>query len=107
MKLPETPDTDATGDLAVTMCQLAFEKRKWKFRRQEGRSDFGIDAEIEIVEKNLVTGQLLKGQVKGQGETHWEMNGYVLVPVAVSTYNLWKSLPLPIIALPIPTLALR
>jgi hypothetical protein len=99
MKLPQTPDTDATGDLAVTFCQLAFEKRKWKFRRQEGRSDFGIDAEVEIVEKNLVTGQLLKAQVKGQAETHWETNGYVLIPVDVSTYNLWKSLPLPIIAL--------
>jgi hypothetical protein len=99
MRLPETPDTDKTGDLAVSLCQVAFEKQGWKFRRQDGRNDFGIDAEIEIVQTNLVTGRILKAQVKGQKETEWTDSGYVLVPVSITTYNLWKALPLPIIAL--------
>ena len=99
MLLPQTPDTDKTGDLAVSLCQVAFEKRDCKFRRQDGRSDFGIDAEIEIVEKNFVTGRILKAQVKGQDETRWTDNGYVLIPVSITTYNLWKALPVPIIAL--------
>jgi len=99
MQLPQTPSTDKTGDLAVSLCQVAFEKRDCKFRRQDGRSDFGIDAEIEIVEKNSVTGRILKAQVKGQAETEWTDNGYVLVPVSITTYNLWKALPVPIVAL--------
>jgi uncharacterized protein DUF4365 len=99
MQLPKTPETDKTGDLAVSLCQVAFEKRDCKFRRQDGRNDFGIDAEIEIVEKNSVTGRILKAQIKGNAEIDWAKNGYVLVPVSVSTYNLWKSLPVPVIAL--------
>jgi hypothetical protein len=99
MHLPRTPDTDKTGDLAVSLCQVAFEKRDCKFRRQDGRNDFGIDAEIEIVEKNSVTGRVLKAQIKGQAEIAWMKNGYVLVPVSISTYNLWKALPVPVIAL--------
>jgi hypothetical protein len=99
MQLPKTPDTDKTGDLAVSLCQVSFEKRNCKFRRQDGRNDFGIDAEIEIVEKNSVTGRILKAQIKGDAEIDWARNGYVLVPVSVSTYNLWKALPVPVIAL--------
>jgi len=99
MQLPQTPDTDKTGDLAVSLCQVAFEKRNCKFRRQDGRTDFGIDAEIELIEKNFVTGRILKAQVKGQAETEWTDNGYVLVPVSITTYNLWKALPVPIVAL--------
>jgi hypothetical protein len=99
MQLPQTPDTDKTGDLAVSLCQVAFEKRDCKFRRQDGRSDFGIDAEIEIVEKNCVTGRILKAQVKGQEKTKWSESGNVHIPVSVTTYNLWKALPVPIIAL--------
>ncbi len=97
--LPQTPDTDKTGDLAVSLCQVAFETRDCKFRRQDGRSDFGIDTEIEIVEKNSVTGRILKAQVKGQAETKWSSQGYVYISVSITTYNMWKALPVPIIAL--------
>src|SRR5215472_16495208 len=36
--LPQVPDTDKTGDLVVSLCQVAFEKRDCKFRRQDGRT---------------------------------------------------------------------
>ena len=96
--LPRALDTDKTANLAVTYVQAAFERQRWLFRRQEGRNDFGIDAEIEIVEKNLVTGRIFKGQIKGQASTEWN-NGTTSVPVSVSTYNLWKATPVPVIAL--------
>jgi uncharacterized protein DUF4365 len=61
-KLAKALDTDRTANLAVTYTQTDFESRGWLFRRQEGRTDFGIDAEIEIGERNLVTGRIFKGQ---------------------------------------------
>ena len=96
--LPKTLDTDRIGNLAVTYTQAAFEKHGWLFRRQEGRTDFGIDAEIEIVESNLVTGRIFKGQIKGQMNLKWT-TGITSIPVSVSTYNLWKGTPVPVVAL--------
>jgi len=97
-QLPRSLDTDTIANLAVTYTQAAFEKHGWLFRRQEGRTDFGIDAEIEVVERNLVTGHIFKGQVKGQSRTEWS-DGATQVTVKTSTYNLWKAMPVPVIAL--------
>jgi hypothetical protein len=97
-ELPITRDTDRIADSAVNYCEAVFVERAWKFRRQEGRTDFGVDAEGEIVESNRVTGRIFKLQVKGSesldpgSEVH-------TVYVKRSTYNLWESIPLPVIAL--------
>lgn len=96
--LPEALDTDQTANLAVTYAQAVFERHRWLFRRQEGRNDFGIDVEIEIVEKNLVTGRAFKGQVKGRANIKWT-DGATSVSVNMSTYNLWKGTQVPVIGL--------
>ncbi len=96
-QLPRIEDTAQTGIRAVTRTQTIIEDHKWLFRRQDGQTDFGVDVEIEMVEKNLVTGRIFKGQVKGQEEIEWK-NGKTSVQVKVTTYNLWKNMPLPVIA---------
>jgi Domain of unknown function (DUF4365) len=94
---PKKLDSDKIASLAVTYTQEAFEDRNWIFRRQEGKNDFGIDAEIEIVEKNRVTGRIFKGQVKGQASINWN-NGSTSISVSTTTYNLWKATPVPVVA---------
>lgn len=98
MKLPKSIQTDQTADLGVTISQKYFEKIGWKFRRQDGKNDFGVDSEVEICDKKFVTGKLLKCQIKGSKTITWE-NSTAFVQVKVSTYNLWKSINLPVIAL--------
>jgi len=97
-KLPKILDTDKIGNLAVTYIQTIIEEKGWLFRRADGTTDFGIDAEIEITDKNLVTGKIFKCQIKGTSNIDFE-NGYCIVQVNSSTWNNWKEINLPIIAL--------
>lgn len=96
--LPRTPDSDRIGDSAVNYCEAVFLEHSWKFRRQEGRNDFGIDAEGEIVESNQVTGRIFKLQVKGSESLDAAAEVH-RVAVKRSTYNLWQAIPLPVVAL--------
>jgi hypothetical protein len=96
--LPITRDTDRIADSAVNYCEAIFLEKSWKFRRQEGRTDFGIDAEAEIVESNRVTGRLFKLQIKGSESLNPASDVHT-VYVKRSTYNLWEAMPLPFIAL--------
>ena len=71
MELPKHKETNITGGLGVTIVQEIFERKGWLFRRQDGDTDFGIDGEIEIKDKNHVTGHVCKCQVKGTKEIDW------------------------------------
>lgn len=98
MKLPGIEDSNIIGNLAVTKVQQVFETNACLFRRQDSCNDFGIDAEIELVDKNQVTGKLCKIQIKGTHNIDWK-NGLTSVQVKVSTFNLWQKIQLPVIAL--------
>lgn len=62
-------------------------------RRQDGDTDFGVDAEIEVVRSNSVTGRLVKCQVKTSSTIAFE-DGEKSVSVSVATLNLWRATPL-------------
>lgn len=58
-------DKARTASLGVTLTQLAVERDlRWVFREQQ-KEDFGIDAQIEIVENGIALGLLLAVQIKG------------------------------------------
>ena len=73
-----------------------MKKTNWVFRRQAQDEDFGVDAEIEIVDQNQATGTLVKCQIKGAANLKWE-DSFERVKVKTSTYNNWKNTPLPVI----------
>lgn len=91
-------DSAKTGNLAVSYIQTIFEEQGWIFRRADGSTDFGIDGEVEITSGNKVTGMLFKCQIKGTASLEFE-GEYTTVQVGVSTWNLWKSVNIPVIAL--------
>lgn len=91
-------DSEKTGALAVTYIQTIFEEKGWIFRRMDGSTDYGIDSEVEIADKNKVTGKMFKCQIKGTQTTNFEKD-YFTVQVNVSTWNNWKTINLPVIAL--------
>lgn len=92
--LPTVNDTNITGRRGVTLLQERLEREGWIFRRQDaGDTDFGVDAEIEIVRRNKVTGRLFKGQIKSSGTVEWKQDE-AGIPIKVDTYNLWRQMPL-------------
>jgi hypothetical protein len=92
-ELPTSTDADQTGRLGVSILQECLEREGWIFRRQRGDSDYGMDGEIEIVDKNKVTGRIVKCQVKSSEHVEFR-DGETSVSVRVSTYNLWRATPL-------------
>lgn len=60
MRVPKSHTTERAGVAAV---QVIITDLKWLFREQP-ISDFGIDAEIEIVSSGKATGRLLAAQIK-------------------------------------------
>ena len=60
MKRSSTSSTERIGTSSV---QKLFEEIKYIFREQP-ISDYGIDAHIEIVQNEIVTGQLIAAQIK-------------------------------------------
>jgi Domain of unknown function (DUF4365) len=101
-RLPTSSERDQTGRHGVTILQERLEREGWVFRRQDGNADFGIDGEIEIVDRNRVTGRLVKCQVKASAGIAFK-DGETSVQVKVSTYNLWRDTPLPTILFHIDT----
>jgi len=53
----------STERIGVSAVQLLFEKIGYIFREQP-ISDYGIDAHIEVVQENVVTGRLIAAQIK-------------------------------------------
>lgn len=77
----------------MTILQDRLEQEGWIVRRQDGDTDFGVDAEIEVVRSNSVTGRLVKCQVKTSGAIAF-VDGEESVSVSVATLNLWRATPL-------------
>lgn len=98
-KLPKSSETSDTGRRGVTIAQDCIEAAGWLFRRQDGDTDFGVDAEIEVVSQYRVTGRIVKCQVKSKREVDFDNTREARVSVATTTYNLWRATPLPTILL--------
>jgi hypothetical protein len=64
-KRPVKTTAKMVGERASTRLVMFFRDQGWNYRSQEDQNDFGIDAEVEIVDRNLVTGITFKAQVKG------------------------------------------
>jgi hypothetical protein len=92
-KLPSSPRSNQTGRHGVTVLQDRLESKGWLFRRQDGDTDFGVDAELEVVRRDSVTGRLVKCQVKTSDSIEFR-DGVASVQVSVSTHNLWRAMPL-------------
>lgn len=97
-KKPVILDSEKCGALAVTYIQAIFEERGWIFRRADGSTDYGIDAEVEITDENKVTGKIFKCQIKGTESITFDKE-FSTVQVNTSTWNNWKDINLPVIAL--------
>ncbi len=91
-QLPKSTSTNQTGRLGVTILQSRLEQEGWIFRRQDGDSDFGVDGEIEVVDRNHVTGRLIKCQIKSSASISFE-TGEATVQARVTTHNLWRATP--------------
>lgn len=98
MSLPKYTGNQQAGNRAITLIQNLFEKKGWLFRRGDGGTDFGVDAEIEIVDQNLVTGKLIKVQVKGTSSNDLT-DGYTTVQISTTTWNNWKAIGVPVVCL--------
>src|SRR5690242_3966994 len=58
------PPAARTGSIGVTQTRLAVERDlDWLFREQQ-TEDYGIDAQVEIVDAEVVEGKLLALQIK-------------------------------------------
>jgi hypothetical protein len=91
--MPQRPTTHIVGDQAVLALRNALPKA-WIFR--EPTSDYGIDGEIEIVtETGLVTGALIKVQVKGTASSVSVCK--TGISVAVDSVRYWLALPIPVV----------
>ncbi len=56
-------------------------------------AELRVDAEIEVVQRNKVAGRLFRGQIKSSGAIEWA-DDQASVSVKVTTYNLWREMPL-------------
>lgn len=109
MNTPQKPQhtpAGQTGNLGTTWLHLFFEERGWIVRTQNDQNDFGIDVEIEVVQTNLVTGMLAKGQIKSTMEVVFH-RGETAVPVKVTTYDLWRQATVPVFAFLVDTTGRR
>jgi hypothetical protein len=57
------PRSAKTGTSGVTLVRAAVDKLGWLFREQPGE-DYGIDAQVEVVDGEVVAGRLLALQIK-------------------------------------------
>lgn len=86
---PKRPLQHVTDDKAVNLFRCAITELGWIFREQN--KDYGIDAEVEIVDTtHQVTGGLLRFQIKGRKS---EVSP---IRVNISSLKYWLVSPIPI-----------
>lgn len=91
--LPKRPKQHVTDDRAVDVIRAAFHRQGWVFR--ELPHDYGIDAEVEIRDRNeQMTGALLRFQIKGNSSTRAISTGRIRVKLTSIRY--WTISPIPV-----------
>ncbi|MGY5766687.1 DUF4365 domain-containing protein [Brachybacterium sp. DNPG3] len=94
------PDSARVSREAVTHTALAVQKElNWVFREQP-TDDFGIDAQIEVVQENVATGRLLALQIKG-GKSWFAENasGGWWFRLDPDHYDYWTRHSLPVVVI--------
>jgi hypothetical protein len=89
MDLPERTDAHVTGDEGSRIVRDSIPSR-WVYRDLEGKSDYGIDAEIEIFDGKTPTGLLFRVQIRAHGSLRWNLDGTHVQSVRESTRNYWR-----------------
>jgi len=94
MKVDSKSHIDRNG---VSTVQLRFSKLRWLFREQ-AVSDYGIDAQVEVVEDERATGQLIALQIKsGKSWFDERVEGGVVFRGDIDHLNYWQIHSLPVI----------
>lgn len=94
--LPQRTGSARLGDLGLGQLEVLLIEHGWIVRAHQA-SDYGIDAEIELVEGTNVTGRLAKLQIKAVETAQWT-DGRTAVTVRVATWNAWRNMALPVLA---------
>lgn len=102
---PNVPDsrqpgssTDSTSRIGVLAVGLAIERRLGWIFREQGSSDFGVDAQIEVREGGMPTGALIGLQIKSGPSYLREEDDECFVFRGTRRHlNYWKNHTLPIV----------
>ncbi|AGB71791.1 MULTISPECIES: DUF4365 domain-containing protein [Rhizobium] len=87
--------SDNTGEKGVNAVARCFLDMGWIFRRQH-ESDFGIDAQVEVVGDGRPTGQLIALQIKS-GSSYFRKKGENIVfPLKPRHLSYWLGHSLPV-----------
>lgn len=97
LSLPKRPASKRKATEASRAAKAVFEEAGWIYRNQEDQEDYGIDAEVEVVSGDDVTGWIFKAQVRWR-DIEWN-GGIWGMQVDVSTLSLWRELPVPVLVL--------
>jgi hypothetical protein len=97
--MPHKSNTQQTGDLGVARVEVIVrETLRWEFRKQDGSTDFGIDAHIEIIEGHEVTGKLLGAQIRsGPSFFQEETTEGIIFRESLDKLEYWTRHSLPVI----------
>jgi Domain of unknown function (DUF4365) len=88
--MPRRTKQHITGEMAVDLLRSALPS-EWILRRQP-EADYGVDAELEIVEGQEVSGALLKAQVRGTiSNRPWK------VPIKLEWLRYWSEMTVPVV----------
>ncbi|WP_404969912.1 DUF4365 domain-containing protein [Vibrio campbellii] len=98
MKLPKVDNKHKIGQIGVSICEQNFlEHDDWVFRAGEV-FDYGVDAQIELVQGGNATGRVLALQLKTGTSFFSEKNGdgYIFRS-DMEHYNYWLNHSLPVL----------
>jgi hypothetical protein len=90
---PKRPEAHVSEEQSIRIFQECL-PRNWIFRDQATRSDYGIDAEVELVTADgELRGDLVKVQLKGQARVDFNENGVAGISgIKQSTLRYWLGL---------------
>ena len=88
--------TDNTAQTGVNAVEGIFLGMKWLFRRQT-ESDFGVDAEVEVVTEGNPTGQLLGLQIKSGASYFRKQDNHYVYTGKQRHLDYWDRHTLPIL----------
>lgn len=93
------PDSASTERIGVTEVErIVNSDLHWIFREQRG-DDYGIDAHIEIVDRNEVTGRLIAAQIKSGSSYFHPTEGGWWFYLRADDLQYWREHALPVIVI--------
>jgi hypothetical protein len=96
--LPQYTGQARSGNIAADRFGLWVREQGHIWRPEHQENDFGVDGEAELA-GHVVSGLLVKAQVKGIKSAAFNSDGRLKVPVKHRTLNYWTILRLPVVAI--------